>query len=133
MPTLANITVKKADGTTDVAYTALAGSSGDNSPAIFRNDTVGATLAERPTLLISSKSNGPKTGRRVSVDYSWPIAETDPAGRKKIVGRMTGSFSALIPQNQSVETINEQASQLSNLIGSALVKACLKEGYAPRG
>lgn len=33
MPQMANITVKKADGTTDVVYTALTPAGGDNSPA----------------------------------------------------------------------------------------------------
>lgn len=45
MPTLANITIKKADGTTDVVYTAIAGAAGDNTPAMFRNETIGTTLA----------------------------------------------------------------------------------------
>lgn len=133
MPKLDNITVKKADGTTDVIYTALAGASGDNSPAIFRNNAVGTTVAERPTILIGSKSNGPKTARRVDVNFSWPLVETDAALRKTVTGRMTGTCSVLIPQNQDVAVINEQAFQFANLIGSAVAKACFVEGYAPRG
>jgi hypothetical protein len=132
MPTLANITVKKNDGTTDVIYTAVAGAAGDNTPAVFRNNTVGTTFAERPTLLVTSKSNGPKTGRRVSMDFSWPITSQDAGGNKIVTGRMTGTCSVLIPQNQDVAVINEQASQFSNLLGSVLVKDSLKEGFAPR-
>lgn len=132
MPTLANITVKKADGTTDVVYTAVAGASGDNTPAVFRNNTVGTTLAERPTLLLASKSNGPKTGRRVNADFSWPTTSQDAGGNKVITGRMTGTASVLIPQNQDVATIAEQAAQFANLLASALVKASFNEGYAPR-
>lgn len=132
MPTLANITVKKADGTTDVIYTAVAGAAGDNTPALFRNNTIGTTLAERPTLLIRSLSNGPKTARRINVDYSWPITSQDAGGNKTITGRMTGNASCLVPQNQDVAAIAEQAHQFSNLIGSAIVKACFNEGFAPR-
>lgn len=132
MPTLANITVKKADGTTDVIYTAVAGAAGDNTPALFRNNTIGTTLAERPTLLIRSLSNGPKTARRINVDYSWPITSQDAGGNKTITGRMTGNASCLVPQNQDVSAIAEQAHQFSNLIGSAIVKACFNEGFAPR-
>lgn len=132
MSTLANITIKKNDGTTDVVYTAITGAAGDNTPAVFRNDTVGTTLAERPTLLVSSKSNGPKTGRRVSCDFSWPITSQDAGGNKLVTGRMTGTCSILVPQNQDLAVINEQASQFANLIGSALVKATFKDGYAPR-
>lgn len=131
MPTLANITVKKSDGTTDVIYTAIAGATGQN-PAVFQNNTVGTTKAERPSFLISSKDNGPRTGRRVTADFAWPIASQDAGGNKVISGRMVGSCSVLIPQNQDVAVIKEQAYQFANLIGSALFKAALDEGYAPR-
>lgn len=131
MSTLANIVIKKSDGTTDVTYTAIAGSTG-NSPAVFRNNTVGTTIAERPTLLISSKDNGTRTARRVDVNYSWPIVQQDSGGNKTITGRMTGSASVLIPQAQSADIIKEQAYQIGNLLGSALVKATFDDGYAPR-
>lgn len=132
MPTLANITVKKADGSTDVVYTAVAGAAGDKTPAVFRNDTVGTTIAERPTLLIASRDNGPRTGRRVEVNFAWPTSVEDSAGNKTITGRMTGSASVLIPQNQEVENISEQAYQFGNLLASAIMKASFAEGYAPR-
>lgn len=133
MPSMASITVKKADGTTDVVYTAIAGAAGDNSPAVFRNNTVGTTLAERPTLLISSKSNGTRTGRRIDVNYSWPITSEDAGGNLVVSGRMTGTASVLVPQNQTTAVIAEQAYQFGNLMGSALMKASFDEGYSPRG
>lgn len=132
MPSLANITVKKADGTTDVIYTAIAGAAGDKTQAVFRNNTVGTTVAERPSLLIASRDNGPKTGRRVEVNFAWPTSVTDTAGNKTITGRMAGSASVLIPQNQDVATINEQAHQFGNLLGAALMRASFAEGFAPR-
>lgn len=132
MPELANITVKKADGTTDVTYTAVAGAAGDKTPAVFRNNTVGTTIAERPSLLVSSRDNGPKTGRRVEINFSWPMTTVDAGGNKQITGRMTGSCSVLIPQNQDATTILEQAYQFGNLIGSTLIKTTFAEGFAPR-
>lgn len=132
MPTLANIVIKKADGTTDVTYTAVASSAGDGTPAIFRNNTVGTTLAERPTLLVKSTSNGPRTARRVRVDYSWPTVSSDAGGNKTITGRMSGDASVLIPQNQDAATIKEQAYQFGNIIAATLIKASFDEGYAPR-
>ena len=42
MPSMASITVKKYDGTTDIVFDALSASGGDNSPAVWRQDT-GAT------------------------------------------------------------------------------------------
>lgn len=132
MPSLANITIKKADGTTDVVYTAVAGAAGDNNAAIFRNNTVGTTLAERPTLLVKSTNNANKTARRIRVDFSWPLVTTDSGGNKTVIGRATGDCSFLAPQNQDASVIKEQAYQFGNLIASAMVKASFEEGYAPR-
>lgn len=127
-----NITIKKANGTTDVIYTGVTVSAGDSSPAVYRNDTVGTTLAERPSLLISSRSNGPKSARRVDVNYTWPIMSQDAGGNKILAGRMVGSASVLIPQNQDAALINEQAFQFGNLMATTIVKAALSSGYAPR-
>lgn len=44
MPTMANLTVKKYDGVTDIVYDALSASGGDGSPAVWRQDT-GAVAA----------------------------------------------------------------------------------------
>jgi hypothetical protein len=132
MPAIANITVKKADGTTDVIYTAVTGASGDNSPAVFSNNTVGTVVAERPTLLVSSKDNGTKTARRVSIDYSWPITTQDAGGNKIVSGRMTGTASVLIPQNQPTAAISEQAYQFCNLMAASLIKQSINDGYSPR-
>lgn len=132
MPALANITIKKKDGTTDVIYTAVQGAAGENA-AVFRNNTVGTTIAERPTLLVKAQANGNGSARRVRVDFSWPLVSTDAGGNKVVTGRMSGEASVLVPQNQDVAVIGEQAAQFGNLIGSTLLKACFEEGYAPRG
>lgn len=132
MPALANIVIKKADGTTDVTYTAISGAAGDGSPAVFRNNTVGTALNQRPTLLLKSSSNGSKTARRIRGDFSWPIVGVSN-GVTQVIGRTPGDFNFLVPQNQDEATIKEQAHQFANLVASAIVKAALAEGYAPRG
>lgn len=132
MPKLVDIIVKKADGTTDVTYTAVQGAAGEN-PALFRNNTVGSTLTERPTLLVKASPNGAGGARRVRVDFSWPLVSQDAGGNKVPAGRMTGEASVLIPQNQSVVVIAEQAHQFANVIASTLIKASFEEGFAPRG
>jgi hypothetical protein len=81
---------------------------------------------------VSSKSNGPKTGRRVGLDFSWPITSQDAGGNKTIVGRMTGTASVLIPQNQPIANIEEQAHQFCNLMAAELIKDSVSDGYAPR-
>lgn len=132
MPTMANITVKKADGTTDVVYTAVAGSSGDKTPAIWQNQAVGTTPAERPTLTLTSRSNGTGTARRIDFSYAWPTTSQDAGGNKVVDGRANLTGSYLVPQNQPVAQIQEQVYQGLNLLASALVKSAVAEGYAPR-
>lgn len=132
MPNMANITVKKADGTTDVVYTAVAGSSGDKTPAIWRCQTVGQSPAEYPTLTLASRSNGANTARRVDFAYTWPTTSQDAGGNKVVNGRanLVGSF--LVPQNQTTSVIQEQVYQALNLLASSLVKQAVAEGFAPR-
>lgn len=125
-----NIVVKKADGTTDVTYTAVAGASGD-SPAVFRSATQGTVVAEQPSLLIRSQDNSARTARRITCDFSWPVMAQDAGGNKVVAGRANGSCTLLVPLNQPASVIAEQAAQYSNLIGSAVVKAAFTTGYAP--
>lgn len=132
MPTMANITVKKADGTTDVIYTAVAGSSGDKTPAIWRNQTVGTTPAEYPMLTLTSRANGAGTARRVDFSYTWPVTSQDAGGNKVVDGRANFTGSFLVPQNQANSVIQEQVYQGCNLIASALVKSSVADGFAPR-
>lgn len=132
MPNMANIVIKKADGTTDVTWTAIAAAGGDGIPAVWRNNSVGTTVAERPNLQASAKWNGPGTARRVNVAMSWPMSVTAPDGTVTITGNSPGSATFLAPQNMSAAEIKERAYQFGNLIASAIIKACFEEGYAPR-
>lgn len=132
MPTLANITVKKADGTTDVIYTAVMGSSGDKTPAVWVNQTVGTTPAERPRLSVTTRGNGPGTARRIDYSFDWPIMSQDAGGNRTVTGRMNHTGSILVPQSQVNSVIAEQIHQSANLLASALMKAVGIEGYAPR-
>lgn len=70
MPTMANITVKKFDGTTDIVFDALSGSGGDGSPAVWRQDTgaaAGLPVGLRKSFKLWTTWNGPKTADRKSV------------------------------------------------------------------
>lgn len=132
MPALANITVKKADGTTDVIYTANQGASGDKVFARWTNSTVGTTPAERPQFTLKAESNGSGTARRLTASYKWPMVSTDAGGNKIVAGGFNGSATFLVPQNQEASVIAEQAAQFCNVLASTLVKASISEGFAPR-
>lgn len=133
MPKMANIVIKKADGTTDVTYTGVTGAAGDGTPAVWRNTSHSPNVASRPSLRVAAQSNGPKTARRVSIDYEWPIMRKDAGGNEVPNGKALFKGTYTIPESQDAAVIDEQAAQLSNLIGSALMKQMFSSGYAASG
>jgi hypothetical protein len=133
MPAIADITVKKNDGTTDIIYVAKVPSSGDNSPAIFRSDAHAAPYAGlKPELVVSSKWNGDKTVRRVSMLGKYNSYATDSTTSISMkIGQVTMDVTFAIPQSLPQADIDEGVSQLSNLVSSTLLRSCLKAGFAP--
>lgn len=132
MPTMANITVKKYDGTTDVVYTAVAGSAGDTVPAIWRNLTVGTAQGHKPQLVMSARNNGNNTARRTSLDFMYPSLVTD-AGVTKIGDKATFSLTGSLPLNMPDAERREAVYQFLNLCASTMLKQSNDEGFAPRG
>lgn len=130
MPQASNIVVKKNDGTTDVAYTSMIASAGDNSPALWRNLTVGTAAAHRPSFQTVSKDNGAKTGRRVDGSFVWPQIATGTDGKINVVNKLPISFSALVPKDMPDTEVNEAVSQAFNLFASTLNKDQVKQGFA---
>lgn len=131
MPQMANITVKKADGTTDVLYTAATPAAGDKSPAVWKNKTVGTTNAQNPTFTLMSADNGTRKARRFRSTFSWPKTRLDSGGNVIVQGGASSESSHLIPQDMTPAEIAEYVSQFANMLSSALVKASLNDGYAP--
>lgn len=132
MPTMASITVKKDDGTTDNVYAALAGSSGETVPAKWRNDAAGGIAAYRPSLKVTAKA-GAGSKRVVEALHVRPITRTDGNGNTSQVGVHTVRIVATIDTSDTQAEIDEAISQGVNLGAASLVKASMKEGYAPRG
>lgn len=131
MPSMANITVKKSDGTTDVVYTSATPSAGDKSPAVWKNDTVGTVLAARPTFTLMSMDNGTKRARRLRTTFLWPKTRLDAAGNVTVSGGASSESSHLIPQDMTTAEIAEFCDQYAGLLFSTLIRASLKSGYAP--
>lgn len=132
MPTMANITVKKNDGTTDVTWTAVQASGGDKSPAIWRNQTVGSAAAFQPEMRMTSRPNSDGTVRRIEgvIDYKQTVVDAYGVTRKANVGLF--QFTVAVPQAMPTSDLNEFCSQASNLIASTLFKDSLKSGFAPQ-
>lgn len=136
MPTMASITVKKADGTTDIIYDALTPSGGDSIPAEWRQDTgqpAGFPVGLRPRLKIATQNNGPKTARQEVIEFTMPYATQDSTttlytAKDQVLFKGTMTLPTSIPAS----VLKEAAYQFGNLAASALVKSIGETGYSPR-
>lgn len=125
MPQMADITIKKADGTTDVVYNAVSPSAGDSIPAIWRPNGVGSSAYVRPVLTLASRFNGPRTARRVQINHNFPIV-TQVGGVDTVSDRCIFEGSFLVPERAPDTSVDEFVEQTVNLVKSALIEACLK-------
>lgn len=127
-----DITFKDVDGITDVVYAAISGSAGDSSPAVYRlvPSNPDIPIHALPVFTIGSRWNGPKTARRVTTDFAYPIRDTVYAD--KLAGKTPATMSVLVPTAQSQTQITQQTHHATMLNASSVVKAAVSSGYAPR-
>jgi hypothetical protein len=131
MPQMADITVKKNDGTTNVVYTALSPSSGDGTPAIWKSQTVGTAAAHQPELRLASRDAAKGARRALRGTYQYPqIATNTTTSTTSVIDRANADFNVNIPKGMATADVNEFVAQATNLFASALVVACLKAGYS---
>lgn len=130
MPQMANITVKKADGTTDAVYTAQAPSSGDSTPAIWRQESASTRLGNRPVLSMRTQSNGNKNGRTFQIRLDFPILET-VSGVETVTARVPLRLEGTLPTNVPSDSVKEAIYQMGNVAVQALIRQSLESGYAP--
>lgn len=132
MAAISNVTVKKADGTTDIVYTAVQPASGDGGFAIWRNENTSVPQAFRPTLKMRVTDNGPKTARKPHLEYRYPFTYTDSTtGLTKQSELVLSSGDFLIPSEVPDATVAEAVCQFTNLLVSAHVRDSIKAGIAP--
>lgn len=130
MPQMANITVKKADGTTDITFTQQQPSAGDSQPAIWKCETVGSVRAGRPVLSLVARNNGTNKARRLVASTLFPKVRTDTSGNAVVQGGASSDASFLIPQDMTDDEIKQFVHQTTALYASALMRACLESGYS---
>lgn len=132
MPNMANITVKKADGTTDIVYNAASPSAGDQSPAIWRQNSASNIMGHRPRVTMVLRDNAAKTGRVFQCAGSYPIVFTDPVNSKvSLMATVPLRFEGTLPAGVTDAQLQEAVFQFGNLCVSALFRAALTEQYAP--
>lgn len=129
MPQMANITVKKYDGTTDIVYNAANAAGADGTVALWRAPPLNSTVASQPTFESWCRWNGPKTARRVEFRGIMPQALTDTNTGLVVVRNqavMQGSF--LIPTQMEQTTLAEFAAQMTNLLANTTVREAIRLG-----
>lgn len=131
MPNMANLTVKKADGTTDVVYTALTPSAGDKTSARWSLTAVSTKANLRPTLECTSRYNNARTARNISLTLKYPEV-VSVAGVDTIVGTGIITIQGVVPLQMSDTVLAETIAQAANLFKAALLQDTFKTGYAPQ-
>jgi hypothetical protein len=131
MPQMADMTVKKNDGTTDVTYTAVQPAAGDKSPAIWRNESVGTAASHRPTFTCQSRYNGNNTARKIDANLTYPTTYVGADGRTYVGDKGLLHMDGTLPVNMDVTSINELVAQAANLLKHALMQSAFKSGFAP--
>lgn len=130
MPQMANVTVKSANGTTDVVFVAKVPSAGDKSAARWEVDAASTYRNQRPNVSVSSQFNGERTARRVNWTANFPVVRTENsvAVVKHVV---PVSMVFTIPTGLTDSEANEVTAQMGNFLASALAKQVNSEGYSP--
>lgn len=130
MPQIADLTVKKNDGTTNVVYTAVVPSAGDRSPALWRSQSVGSAVSHQPNLSIVSRFNTARTARRVESTFNYPSIITGTDGITRVSNNMLFTTQGILPVEMATVDVNEAATQYANLMVTALVLSIMKTGFS---
>lgn len=128
MPTMANITVKKKDGTTDIVWTAAQPSAGSGTPAVWRSNTVSSILGFRPKFQLNLRDNAAKNGRVLEASLDFPVIDSVT---NLVTARVPLRVNGTLPTNVPVADVEEAFAQFGNLLVSTLIRASTSEGYAP--
>jgi hypothetical protein len=133
MPQMANITVKAADGTTDVIFTALSPAGQDGTPAVWRVENPLIPPTQRMRFETSSRWNGPKDARKINTFLNLPITvNTAVAGVYGVVGNIQFRDGQMIaPQSAVDANLAHAAACYANLLKSTLIQSVFTTGYAP--
>lgn len=130
MANIANIVVKKTDGTTDVTFTAQYGASSDGKPAVWQNIASATIRGYRAALQMTAKLNGTKTARRVDGLARFPVVRL-VSGVETVIGQIPVAITAPIPEWASDAEVAEAIDQALNLFASSHFRTHMKSGSAP--
>lgn len=131
MPSIANLTVKKNDGTTDITYTAASPASGDSTPAVWKSQTVGTALAHQPELRLTARDAKRGLARELRTTFQYPeIMTNSTTGQTTVANRAMASTTWTFDKSMKASDVNEFVAQYANLMAAALLKSCVQSGYS---
>lgn len=133
MPQMANIVVKKADGTTAITYTQLAPAAGTD-PAVWKSQSVGTSAGQQPELRCSTKGRVVKGSpyRDMVVTFKYPKSVSNTTtGEITLAEGFSASLNVHMNQTLSAVELKEACYQFGNLVASDLLKQAMESGYAP--
>lgn len=129
MPTLADITVKKYDNTTDIVWKGINPNGGDGGRSLFRPDVAFASTPTgfRPVFMTSQRTSA--QGRVSQIDAAYPhtYVETN-TGLIRMIRGVTMKVILTVDPGVPFATQSEGAYQLLNLAASASIKDHLMSG-----
>lgn len=132
MPSLANLSITKADGTTSITWTGDVASSGDKNPARYSSKTVSAIPAFQPKMSVASEGNSDGSVRRVKINLIYPYTVLDTTtNRTTEVGRAVFRGEWSVPQELPSTVVDEFAVQVANLLDHTDLVSVVKTQQAP--
>lgn len=132
MPQMADVTVKKSDGTTNSVYVAVTPSAGDKTPAVWRCTADSAIPAHRTEFRVVAGYNDKRSARKVETSGSAPYVSNDASGRPQIVGRVNFNGGAIyVDQSIPDSFVADKVAEYVNFCASTLLKSAYASGYAP--
>lgn len=135
MPSMASLTVKKADETTNIVYDALTPAAGDSSDAVWRQDTgavAGMPVGHRAQLAMRTTFNGPRTARRAVITFIRPYSTQNTTTSKyEFKDSCVARLELTMPQAIPASEISESVRQFLNCVSQTLIKQAAETGYAP--
>lgn len=127
---MADITIKKADGVTNVVYSTLTASAGDRSPAVWRSNTSAASRGNRTTAQMETHWNGPGTARRATIVFLAPVVRTINAV-ETVVAKVPIDLNAVLPEGLTDTEVTEAVEQALNFMSASLIRQSIAQGYSP--
>lgn len=130
MPNLADLVIKKNDGTTNVTWTGVQRSAGDLSPARWEEQALTTMRAGRPTFTMKAGFSGnARDARKTETRGVYPYLITDSTtGTQRILANIVFEGKLWVPSVVPVAYADEAVAQLLNLIAGS--KSGWQGGYS---